>query len=151
MTFHAYEDLWGKLTESFPASSFRLFLVLFFCSSSHCLCFVLAGGQLACTTFTLYKTPLPRIRGEGGRLLELLCPSVRPSVRQSNRVRSVSPDPLNHFLPNLVWCCIIMRRCVMQKNWFTSFSVKVTARVYIIKIWLFLLYLLNCWSVCNQT
>ena len=35
-------------------------------------------------------------------------------------------------------------------NWFTVFSVKVTARAYVIK-WLFLLYLLNCWLVCNQT
>ena len=43
-----------------------------------------------------------------------------------------------------------MRRCVMQKNWFTIFNVKVTARAYIIRIWLFLLYLLNCWSICNQ-
>ena len=55
------------------------------------------------------------------------------------------------FIPNLVWLCIIMRLCVMQKNWFTIFSVKVTVRAYIIKIWLFLLYVLNCWSVCNQT
>ena len=44
-----------------------------------------------------------------------------------------------------------MRWCVMQKNWFTVFSVKVTTRAYIIKIWLFLLHLLNCWSICNQT
>ena len=36
------------------------------------------------------------------------------------------------------------------ENWFTVFSVKVTARAYISKILLFLLYLLNCWSVCNQ-
>ena len=49
---------------------------------------------------------------------------------------------LNHstvFLPNLVWWCIIMRQRVMQKNRFTLFNVKVTARVYIIKIRLFLL------------
>ena len=31
------------------------------------------------------------------------------------------------------------------------YSVKVTTGVYIIKVWLFLWYLLNCWSVCNQT
>ena len=62
-----------------------------------------------------------------------------------------APEPLNHFLPNLVWWCIIMRWCVMQKNWFTIFNVQVTARAYIIKIWLFSLYLLNCWSVCSQT
>ena len=54
------------------------------------------------------------------------------------------------FLPNLVWWCIIMRRCVIQKNWFTILNVKVTVRAYIIKTWLFLLYLLICWSVCNQ-
>ena len=41
------------------------------------------------------------------------------------------------------------QKCV-QKYWFTVFNVKVTARTYIIKILLFLLYLLNCWSVCNQ-
>ena len=44
-----------------------------------------------------------------------------------------------------------MSQCVTQKNGFTVFSVKVTVRSYIIKIWLFLLYLLNCSSVCNQT
>ena len=44
-----------------------------------------------------------------------------------------------------------MRRCVMGKIWFTVFNVKVTTRAYIIKIQLFLLYLLNFWSICNQT
>ena len=44
-----------------------------------------------------------------------------------------------------------MSHCVMQKNWFTVFNVKVTVRDYIIKIWLYLLYLLNYWSICNQT
>ena len=39
----------------------------------------------------------------------------------------------------------------MQKNWFTILNVMVTVRVYIIKVWLFLLCLVNCWSVCNQT
>ena len=56
------------------------------------------------------------------------------------------------FLPNCVWWCIRMRWCVMRgKKWFTIVNVNVTASAYIIKIWLFLLYLLNCWSVCNQT
>ena len=77
--------------------------------------------------------------------------SVCSSVYVSNLVCSVSPEALNHFLPNLVWWCIIMRRCVMRKNWFTIFNVKVTVRANKIKIWLFLLYLLNCWSICNQT
>ena len=44
-----------------------------------------------------------------------------------------------------------MRWSVMKKNWFTIFNVKVTARAYITKIWLFLLCLLNFWSVCRQT
>ena len=44
---------------------------------------------------------------------------------------------INHFLPNLEWRCVIMRRCVMQKNWFTIFNVKITVRASIIKMWLF--------------
>ena len=39
---------------------------------------------------------------------------------------------------------------VIQKNSFRICKVKVTARAYIIEIWLFLLYLLNFWSVCKQ-
>ena len=38
----------------------------------------------------------------------------------------------------------------MQKNWFTVFNVRVTARAYITKIWLFLLYLLNCWLFATK-
>ena len=79
-----------------------------------------------------------------------LCMSVCSSVRVYN-IHSVLPELHNHFGPDLIWWCIIMRWCVVQKNWFTIFNVKVTARAYIIKIWLFLLYLLNCWSSCNQT
>ena len=69
----------------------------------------------------------------------------------SDRVHSVSPEPLNHFLPDLVWWCTTTSQCVLQKNWFTIFNVKVTARAYVIKIELFLVFLLNCWSTCNQT
>ena len=64
---------------------------------------------------------------------------------------SWTTQPCSFFLPNLVWCCVLMRRCVMRKKWFPIFNVKVTVRAYIIKIWLFLLCLLNCCSVCNQT
>ena len=39
----------------------------------------------------------------------------------------------------------------MQKKLFIVLNFKVTARAYIIKIWLFLHFLLNCWSVCNRT
>ena len=64
----------------------------------------------------------------------------------------VYAQPFFFFLiQNLIWWCIIMRQCVMQKNCFIIFNFKVTARAYIIKIWLFLLNLLNCWSVCNKT
>ena len=73
-----------------------------------------------------------------------LCLSVCNFGHVSDHVWSISLEPLNHFLPNL-WC-IIMRRCVLQKNWFFIFNVEVTARAYIIKIWQFLLYLLKCWS-----
>ena len=45
----------------------------------------------------------------------------------------------------------IIRWCVMQTIWFTIFNVKITARAYIIKIWLCLLYFLNYWSICKQT
>ena len=64
----------------------------------------------------------------------------------SDRVHSVSLEPLKHLLPNLVRWCIIMSWCVMRKNWFTIFNVKVTARAYIIKIWLFTISskLLHC-------
>ena len=78
-------------------------------------------------------------------------PSVCPSVCVSHFVWTMSPEPLNRFKPNLVWWCILTRWCVIQKNWFNIFNVKVTLRGYIIKIWLFLRYLLNCRSVCNQT
>ena len=40
---------------------------------------------------------------------------------------------------------------VIRKNVLAVFKVKVRARAYIIKIWLFLLYLLNCWSICGRT
>ena len=83
-------------------------------------------------------------------ILESLCPSVVLSV-----CPIVSAECLLNcstiFLPNLVRWCTIMRQCVLWKDWFTIFNVKVTARAYIIKIWLFLLHLLNCWSICNQT
>ena len=44
-------------------------------------------------------------------------------------VRTLSPEPLNHFLTKLG-----VVRSVRQKKWFTVFKVKVTARNYIIKL-----------------
>ena len=64
----------------------------------------------------------------------------------------ISPELPHRFEPNLVLWCIIRSQIVSQKkNWFPIVNVKVTVRAYIIKIWLFLLYLPNCWSGCNQT
>ena len=75
--------------------------------------------------------------GVGGGILESfrpsVCLSVCSSVRVSDRVRSIYPEPLNYFLPNLVWWCVIITRCVMVKKWFSIFNVKVTARACIIK------------------
>ena len=51
------------------------------------------------------------------------------------RVHSVSPELLNRFFkPNLMWWCIIVSLCVLRKNWFTIFNVKVTARAYVIAL-----------------
>ena len=56
-------------------------------------------------------------------------------------------------ISNPTWYCgVVSWGCVScRKKRFIISDVKVTARAYIIKIWLFLLYLLNCWSVCDQT
>ena len=37
------------------------------------------------------------------------------------------------------------------KNWLAVFKVRVTARAYIVRIWLFLLHLLHCWPFCSQS
>ena len=76
-----------------------------------------------------------------------------PRVRSCPLNISWTAQPFSFFyIPNLIWWCVIMRQCVMRKNWFTIFNLKVTVRAYIIKISLFLLLNhLNCWSVCKQT
>ena len=64
----------------------------------------------------------------GGGILKSLCPSVVLSVCpivSAQYLLSRSTVKKNFFLPNLVWWCIIMRQCVVRKNWF---SVKVTVR-----------------------
>ena len=48
------------------------------------------------------------------------------------------------FLARLGMVVYYMVECHAKKNWFTIFHVKVTVRASLIKIWLFLLYLLNC-------
>ena len=62
-----------------------------------------------------------------------------------------------YFLNRQTFCSqtrIVMhhneRECHAKKKPFAIFKVKVTARARIIKIWQFLLYLLNCWSFSTK-
>ena len=64
-------------------------------------------------------------------------------------VRTICSEPHNILLPNLVWLCSFISQSVMQKYWFTVFNVRVTARAYIIRIWVFPLYLLNFLNVLD--
>ena len=66
-------------------------------------------------------------------------------------VQMISSKPPNTLFPNLVLWCIIMSWSVMQKDWIAIFEFKVTVRAHTIKIWQWLLYLLNCWSFHYQT
>ena len=56
------------------------------------------------------------------------------NVSVSDCACSVTPEPLNYFLPNLECGCIIMRQFVMWKYWFTIFNVKVTVKAHIMEI-----------------
>ena len=105
--------------------------------------------------FELYPHPTRSKYREGGGVLESLhssvCVSVCCFISVSNFVWTISPEPRKHFQPYLVWWCIILMRSVLNKNHFTIFNVKVTARANINKMQLFVLYLLNCRSISNQT
>ena len=83
------------------------------------------------------------------RLLVNVCPDIL-SVCPIVSVQYL----LNHstIFFNQTWYCGVISWVDVScgKKLLTIFNVKVTVRA-IIKIWLFLLYLLNCWSVCNQT
>ena len=98
----------------------------------------------------LYPPPFPHINMGEGRYIGItssICP-----VCVSEFVQTVSPEPPNHFFYQIWYGGVLLWGGVScRKKWFTLFSAKVTARAYIIKLWLFLLYLLNCWLVCNQT
>ena len=100
------------------------------------------------TVITPDPTPLNM---EGGMVYWNHCPSVVLFVCPIVSARYFLNRSSDFFSPNLVWWCIIIRRCVMRKNWVAIFNVKVTARAYKIKILLFLLYLQHCRSICNQT
>ena len=99
---------------------------------------------------TLYKYGVEGVGWGDTGITWSVCPSVVLSVSPILSAQHLLNYPAI-VLPNLVWWCIFMRQCVRQKNWFTISSVKVTVRAFIIKICLFLLYLLNCWLVRSQT
>ena len=65
-------------------------------------------------------------------------------------VQMISSKPSNILFSNLVLWFIFMSQCC-AKRLLAIFMVKVTARALVVKIWQFLLYLLNCWSFCYQT
>ena len=72
---------------------------------------------------------------------------------------------MNVCLDNIFWTaklfffltklCMVMHHqepeCLAEKNMVLIFKVKVTARAYVIRVWLFTLYLLNFWSFRIQT
>ena len=68
-----------------------------------------------------------------------------------NFVGTISSESLNFLYPNLVRRCIIMSQDIIWKDCCTNFKVKVTMRVYVIKMWPFLLYFLNLWAFCNPS
>ena len=70
----------------------------------------------------------------------------QPIVTMSMHVQMISSKTLHFLSLNVVLWCIIMSQSVLQKDWFTIFNVKVTAKAPMIKVWQFLLYLLNCSS-----
>ena len=65
-------------------------------------------------------------------------------------VQMLSSETLNLLLLNLVWWCNIMSQIVFEKDWFAVFKIMVIVMDNVIKIWQFLLHLLNCWSFCFQ-
>ena len=135
------------------SASFRFSIIflfpLFFSCWHFCLFFSALGGFFVkldlIRELAFYYTPSYKFMGGWIHSVHLCS-----SVDVSDCVCTISPELLNHVLPNLVLWCIIMRWCVMQKSWFTIFNVKVTTRDYVIKIFQFLLYLLNCWFVCTK-
>ena len=118
-----------------PADSvIKTWLVLLSCCC--CCCFFPASFPV-CTNRTdsvswlTWSCPwfcylsLPRINmGEGRGYIGIrlfVCVfrlSVCHPVSVSDCVRSISPEPLNHFKANLVWFCITIKRSITQKNWF---------------------------------
>ena len=74
--------------------------------------------------------------------------SICHSVHASDFVWMISPELL---LTRLCVVVIIMKWNVVQKKMFTILKVKVIVRAYIIKIWLFVLYLLTAGPFATNT
>ena len=60
-------------------------------------------------------------------------------------------EPLNISLPNFVGDATSWTSVSWGKKLFAIFKVMVTVRAHMITIWIFLLYLVNCWFFGNQT
>ena len=66
-------------------------------------------------------------------------------------IQMISSKVLNILSPDLaLWYALSWVECHANRL-VCFFKVKVTARAYMIKIWQFLLYLLNCWSFFYHT
>ena len=108
------------------------------------------------TSFRFCYTPRKKAGGRGGggeHILESPCPCVRlfSCICLPGFVQKISSEQLSLLYPNLVWWCIVLSRCIMQKNGDAIFKFKVTIRDFIITIWQFQLYLLNWCFFCNRT
>ena len=66
-------------------------------------------------------------------------------------VHMLSSEPQNILFKKIVLWCSIMSQSILHENLSAIFKVKVTERAHVIEIWLFLLYVLNCWILGNQT
>ena len=110
------------------------------------------GSQTRCADLLLIITKSSTTKWAYIRITPSVCPSVPlsfcPCVGVCLDNISWTAQP---FLTKLCIVVCYYKASVLKKNWFTIFHVKISERAYVIKMWLFLLYLLNYWSVCNQT
>ena len=88
-------------------------------------------------------TPITELRG-------VILESLRACVRLSGFCPEDMSWTAQLFVTKL-GMVVYYREEWHAKNSFAIFKVKVTARAYVIKLWLFWPYLLNFLSICNQT
>ena len=101
-------------------------------------------------TLCLFSSPPPVmiffLRDGVGEILESRCPCVRSLSGRYLLSRWTFCNQTWYGGMVLSWTGV---SC--EKIWCAIFKIKVTARAYIINLWLFLRYLLKFRSVCNQT